>query len=77
MKETAELAIPFRTMPQEHWHPEKGAKLDRIIQLNCRDVHTHAGKKYTPMQVIKQPELGRTSATKEQKSSSFQMSYNK
>ena len=31
------LAGPFGTMPQECWHDGKGAKLDGIIQLNCRD----------------------------------------
>ena len=45
LKETTELAGPFRTMPQEPWHPWKGAKLDRVIQLNCREVHTHASYK--------------------------------
>ena len=34
-------------MPQEPWHPEKGAKLNRIIQLNCREVCTHASYKTT------------------------------
>ena len=34
-------------MPQELCHPEKDAKPDRIIQLNCREVHTHASFKET------------------------------
>ena len=34
-------------MPQEPWHPGKDAKSDRIIQLNCREVHTHASYKTT------------------------------
>ena len=34
-------------MPQEHWHPGKGAKLDRVIQLNCEEVRTHASFKTT------------------------------
>ena len=45
----------------------KGAKQNCIIQLNMG--------KCTPMQVIKQPEHERTSTTKEQKWSSFQMNY--
>ena len=38
---------PFGTMPQELWHPEKDAKLDRVIQLNCGEVCTHASYKAT------------------------------
>ena len=38
---------PFGTMPQEHWHPGKGAKLDCVIQLNCTKVHTHVSYKTT------------------------------
>ena len=34
-------------MPQKPWHPGKGAKLDHVIQLNCREVHTHASYKAT------------------------------
>ena len=34
-------------MPQEPWHPGKGAKLDRVIQLNYGEVHTHASYKTT------------------------------
>ena len=41
-KEMTKPAGPFGTMPQEPWHPEKGAKPDCIIQLNCGEVHTHA-----------------------------------
>ena len=50
---------------QEPWHPGKGAKLDHVVQLNCREVCTQK----------KQPEHGRTSTTKEQKWYSFQMNY--
>ena len=42
LKEMTKPAGPFGTMPQEPWHPEKGAKPDCIIQLNCGEVHTHA-----------------------------------
>ena len=34
-------------MPQEPWHPEKDAKLDRVIQLNFGEVCTHASYKAT------------------------------
>ena len=34
-------------MPQEPWHPGKDAKPDRIIQLNCGEVCTHASYKTT------------------------------
>ena len=34
-------------MPQELWHPGKGAKLDHIIQLNCGEVRNHASYKTT------------------------------
>ena len=37
----------FGTMPQEPWRPGMGAKLDCIIQLNCREVHTHVNYKTT------------------------------
>ena len=43
----------------EPLHPGKVAKLDGIFQLNCKEC--------TPMQVIKQPEHGRTSTTNAQK----------
>ena len=54
---------PLGTMSQEPWHPRKGAKLDCIIQLNSG--------KCAPMQVIKQPEHGRTLTTEDKKWSSF------
>ena len=38
---------PFGTMPQEVWYPGKGAKPDCIVQLNCREVCTHASYKTT------------------------------
>ena len=59
-----QLVGPFGTMPQEPWHPGKGAKLDRIIG------NSTAGK-CAPMQVIKQPEHGRTSTTEEEKNPPF------
>ena len=34
LKETIEPAGLFETMPQEPWHPGKGAKPDFVIQLN-------------------------------------------
>ena len=46
-EEATELVGPFRSMPQEPWHPGKGAKPDCIIQLNCREVRTHASCKTT------------------------------
>ena len=49
-------------MPQEPWHPRKGAKPDRVIQST-------AGK-CASMQVINQPEHGRTSTIDEEKWSS-------
>ena len=66
LKEMAKPGGPFGTVPQS-WHPEKGAKPDGIIQLN-------SGKS-APMQVMKQPENGRTSTTEEKKWYSFQMNY--
>ena len=47
LKETTELGGPFETVPQEPWHPGKDAKADRVMQLNCREVHTHASYKAT------------------------------
>ena len=47
LKETTEPAGPFETMPQEPWHPGKGAKPDHVIQLNCGEVRTHASYKTT------------------------------
>ena len=43
LKETTEPAGPFGT--QEPWHPGKGAKLDHVLQLKCREVCTHASHK--------------------------------
>ena len=34
-------------MPQEPWHPGKDAKSDRVIQLSCGEVRTHASYKAT------------------------------
>ena len=34
-------------MPQEPWNPGKGAKPNDVIQLNCREVRTHASYKTT------------------------------
>ena len=34
-------------MPQELWNPGKGAKPDRVIQLNCGEVRSHASYKTT------------------------------
>ena len=42
-----EKAGPFGTTPQELQHPGKGAKSDRVIQLNCGKVRTHASYKTT------------------------------
>ena len=47
LKETTKPAGPFETMPQEPWHSRKDAKLDHVIQVNCREVHTHANYKAT------------------------------
>ena len=47
LKETTEPAGPFGTMPQEPWHPGKDAKPNRVIQLNCGEVRTHASSKTT------------------------------
>ena len=40
-----EPAGPFGTLQKEPWHPGKGAKPDRIIQLNYGEVHTYASYK--------------------------------
>ena len=40
-----EPASQFGTMPQEPWHPGKGAKPDCVIQLNSGEVCTHASYK--------------------------------
>ena len=42
-----EPAGPFETMPQEPCYPGKSAKPDRLIQLNCREVHADASYKTT------------------------------
>ena len=55
LKKTTEPADQFGTIPQEPWHPGKDAKPDHVIQST-------AGK-CAPMQVVKQPEHGRTSTT--------------
>ena len=34
-------------MQQEPWHLGKDAKLDRVTQLNCREMRTHASYKAT------------------------------
>ena len=47
LKETTKLAVPFGTLSQETWLPRKLAEPDRIIQLNCREVCTHASWKIT------------------------------
>ena len=45
LKKTTKLAGASETMLQEPRHPGKGGKPDRVIQLNCREVHTHASYK--------------------------------
>ena len=45
MKKTTEPMGPFRNMPQEPWYSGMDDKPDRIIQLNCREVRTHASYK--------------------------------
>ena len=47
LKEESELASPFGTMPQEPRLPGKCAKLDHVIQLNCRELCTHRSYKIT------------------------------
>ena len=63
MKETTEPMGSFETMQQEPWHLGKDAKPDSVIQSNVWEC--------APMQVIKQSEHGRTSATNKQKWSPF------
>ena len=41
MKQMTKPVCPFGTMPQESWHPGKGAKPDHVIELNCGELHTH------------------------------------
>ena len=67
LKETTELAGPLETMPQEPWHPGKGARLDHIIQLNCGEVCTHVSYKRT--------RAWENLLRKEQKQSSFKTNY--
>ena len=47
LKETIEPTGLFGTMPQEPWRPGKGTKPDRVIQLKCGEVRTHASYKTT------------------------------
>ena len=47
LKETTESTGSFGAMPQEPRHPRKSAKPDCIIQLNFREVGTHASCKTT------------------------------
>ena len=44
--EMTEPADPFGTIPQEPWHPGKGAKLDSIIQIKFGEVRTHLSYKW-------------------------------
>ena len=46
-KETTKSAGPFGTMPQEPWHPGKGAKPDFVSQLNCGELGSRASYKTT------------------------------
>ena len=45
--QTHGMVGPFGTMPQEPRHPGKGAKPDHVVQLDCREVCTHANYKTT------------------------------
>ena len=45
--ETTETAGPFGIMPLEPWDPGEDAKPDRVIQLDCGEVRTHASYKAT------------------------------
>ena len=47
LKETNKPVGPFGTMPEEPWHPGKGAEPDRVIQRNCGEVRTPASYKIT------------------------------
>ena len=47
LKKTTKPLGPFGAMPQEPWHPGKGAKLDQDIHLKCQEVRTHANYKTT------------------------------
>ena len=46
-KEMTKPVGPFGSMPQELWHPEKGAKLDCVIKHSCGEECTHANYKTT------------------------------
>ena len=46
LKETTKPGVPFGIMPEKPWHSCKSAKPDHI-QLNCREVRTHASYKTT------------------------------
>ena len=59
LKEMTKWVGSFETLPQEAGHVGKGAKPDRIIQLNCGEGRTHTS--------YKESEHGRTSTIKEQK----------
>ena len=61
MKDTDELAGPFETMQQWHWHSNKiwaecSVKAVGVIRLN---------NKWEPTQAVKQSEQGRALTTKE------------
>ena len=47
LKETTDPVGPFGTMPEEHCHPGKGAKPDRVIQHSCGEVCTQVSYKTT------------------------------
>ena len=47
LKETTEPTGPFGIMPQESWHPGKGAKPNCVNKLSCRKVRIHASYKTT------------------------------
>ena len=38
---------PIWNYAEKPWHPGKGAKPDHVIQLNCREVRTHASYETT------------------------------
>ena len=45
LTETTKPVGSFATMPHELWHRGKGAKLDHVIQLHCREKRTHPSYK--------------------------------
>ena len=45
LNETTKPAGSFGTILREPWHPGKGAKSDRVIQLSCAEVPAHASYK--------------------------------